>query len=125
LALVVVDASAIAALVFGEPEAETVSERLEGRDLAAPALLPFEVANVAVVKVRRRLLPARAAATGLELFGRLPLALYEADAVALAQIAEATGLTAYDAAYLVLAGSLGVELVTLDRRLAQALRPRG
>ena len=48
MALVVVDASAVAALIFGEPEAEVVSARLEGFDLAAPALLPFEVANVAV-----------------------------------------------------------------------------
>ena len=120
MALVVVDASAVAALIFGEPEAEVVSARLEGFDLAAPALLPFEVANVAVVKVRRRSIPARAAAAALELFGRLPLDLYEADATSIAKIAEGTGLTAYDAAYLLLAGSLGVELVTLDRRLARA-----
>ncbi len=38
-------------------------------------------------------------------------------------IARATGLTAYDASYLWLAGHLGAELVTLDARLAAALEP--
>ena len=52
MSLKVVDASAAAALLFGEPEAETVAARLEGADLRAPALLPFEVASVAWKKIR-------------------------------------------------------------------------
>lgn len=43
MAVNVVDASAVAALLFGEPEAAAVAERLRGCDLAAPALLPFEI----------------------------------------------------------------------------------
>jgi predicted nucleic acid-binding protein len=49
----VVDASAVAALLFGEPEAETVADRLDSVRLAAPALLDYELANVCVVKLRR------------------------------------------------------------------------
>jgi len=49
----VVDASALAALVFGEPEAGAVAERLTGARLTAPALLGFEIANICVVKMRR------------------------------------------------------------------------
>lgn len=36
------------------------------------------------------------------------------------ELAEATGLTAYDASYLWVAHSMGAELVTLDRKLAAA-----
>jgi predicted nucleic acid-binding protein len=36
----VVDASALAALLFGEAEGAAVVERLRGADLIAPALLP-------------------------------------------------------------------------------------
>ncbi|HZT90151.1 MAG TPA: type II toxin-antitoxin system VapC family toxin [Stellaceae bacterium] len=36
-------------------------------------------------------------------------------------LAEAAGLTAYDASYLWLARALGAELVTLDRKLAAAV----
>ena len=42
----VVDASALPALLFAEPEAETIAECLEGARLAAPSLLDFELANV-------------------------------------------------------------------------------
>ena len=40
MSLKVVDASAAAALLFGEPEAETVAARLEGAELRAPAAWP-------------------------------------------------------------------------------------
>jgi len=50
----VVDASALAALLFAEPEAETIAERLEGARLAAPSLLYLEVANVCLTRIRRR-----------------------------------------------------------------------
>jgi predicted nucleic acid-binding protein len=49
----VVDASAVAALVFGEPEASEVAARLRGATLAAPALLAFEVASVCLKKLKR------------------------------------------------------------------------
>ena len=49
----VVDASAFAAILFGEPEAEEVVARLQGSRLAAPALLPYEIASVCLKKIRR------------------------------------------------------------------------
>lgn len=49
----VIDASALAALVFSEPEAGEVVNRLEGARLAAPSLLDFELANVCLTKMRR------------------------------------------------------------------------
>ena len=122
MALAVVDASAVAAIVFGEPGAEDVTSRLEDLELAAPSLLPYEVANVAAFKLRRRLLPLQQVASGLDLFARFGITLHGADPAALATVAERTGLTAYDAAYLWLAASLGAELVTLDRKLERAWR---
>jgi predicted nucleic acid-binding protein len=124
VALAVVDASAAAAIVFGEPGAEAVTAQLEDLELAAPSLLPYEVANVAAFKLRRRLLALEEVATGLELFARFGIALHGADPAALAAVAERTGLTAYDAAYLWLADSLGAELVTLDQKLERAWRGR-
>jgi hypothetical protein len=42
----VVDASALAALLFAEPAAEAIAGGLEGARLAAPSLLDVELANV-------------------------------------------------------------------------------
>jgi predicted nucleic acid-binding protein len=48
---VVVDASALAALLFGEPEGPAVARRMEGRPLLAPTLLRYEMASVCVKKI--------------------------------------------------------------------------
>jgi len=122
VALAVVDASAVAALLFAEPEAEAMGERLQGGDLAAPWLLPFEVANVAAMKLRRRSATRRALEAGLEMLPRLGIVLYPGSALDLLTLADRSGLTAYDAAYLGLAAALDADLVTLDRKLERAWR---
>ncbi|HEU4383545.1 MAG TPA: type II toxin-antitoxin system VapC family toxin [Anaeromyxobacteraceae bacterium] len=125
MATAVVDASAVAAIVFAEPDGDRVVERLAGADLAAPSLLPYEVANVAALRVRRGLLSGRAAATAISIFERLGIGLHDADPADLLPLAAATGLTAYDASYLWLARALGADLVTLDRRLRMAFLGTG
>ena len=52
--MTVVDASALAAIVYREPEHPAVSGRLAGAGtLCAPTLLPYEMANVCRIKARR------------------------------------------------------------------------
>lgn len=121
---VVVDASALAAVVFSEPDADAVAKRLQGASLAAPSLLGFELANVAWKKARRagaadaaRLVEALI--RGLELGQRI--AYHTVDHADVVLIARATGLSTYDASYVWLAGWLGAELVTLDQKLIAAV----
>lgn len=123
--LVVVDASALAALLFGEPDAAAVSDRLSGRRLTAPTLLRYEVASVFVKK--RELYEPRAddLAEMLSLYPLLGIEEVQADASAVAALAVSTGLTAYDAAYLWTGRMLDAPVVTLDRRLAAAARDLG
>jgi predicted nucleic acid-binding protein len=116
----VVDASALAALVFGEPEAEAVAARLEGGRLTAPALLDFELANVCLIKMRRQPGAREASRAAYGLAQRLNIEIVAVDYAATLDLAETTGLTAYDASYLWLSRVLGAELVTLDRALAVA-----
>ena len=116
----VVDASALAAVLFGEPEAERVAALLEGHPLMAPTLLPYELANVCRRKVAAGEGEPEALLAALSLLGRLDVRLLDVDPVDTARLALATGLTAYDAAYLGLARALGAELVTLDAALARA-----
>ena len=53
MAEIVVDASALAALIFREPEGEAVLHRCQGESLFAPQLLDYEMANICVTKQRR------------------------------------------------------------------------
>ena len=119
---VVVDASALAALVFNEPGAEDIARRLEGALVHAPTLLQYELANVAWKKATRRPsdAPALLRAVGDALDEDAGINWCDVPAADAVLAALGTGLTAYDAAYVWLAGFLGAELVTLDRRVAAA-----
>lgn len=117
-AAAVVDASALAALLFGEPDAEAVADRLADRRLLAPTLLRYELASVYLKKRsrhpdRRPILEAM-----LRLYPEMGIEEVQVDAHEAAILAEERDLTAYDAAYLWVARRFGVELVTLDERLA-------
>jgi len=114
----VADASAIGALVFNEPEAERVAERLTEGPLYVPALLSFEVANLCWKKIRRHPDKRQALLQAFALFTRMELYQVETDLEGTLRLADETGLTAYDASYLWLARRLRCELVTLDRKLA-------
>ena len=120
MAIKVVDASALAALLFGEPKAEDVAGRLDSARLVAPVLLGFELANVCLIKSRRHPEQQAALMEAFRLRGRLGVEQVAVDHDGAVQLAVATGLTAYDASYLWLSRELGAELVTLDRQLAQA-----
>jgi predicted nucleic acid-binding protein len=119
---VVVDASALAALVFNEPGAEAVARRLEGAHVHAPTLLPYELANVAWKKARRNpsAAPALLRAVADVLDENAGIDWCPVPAADAALTALGTGLTAYDAAYVWLAGFLGADLVTLDRQVVAA-----
>ncbi len=116
----VVDASALAAVLFGEPDGEQIAARLEGTALTAPALLPFEVANVCLTKMRRHphLRDALVAAFGL--FEHMEIKMVEVSLGEALLLAENAALTVYDASYLWLAETLNAELVTLDQELEAA-----
>ncbi len=121
----VVDASALAALLFGEPEAEDVAGRLADARLVAPSLLGFELANVCVVKCRRHPGQQDALREAFLLRHRLKVEEVAVDHDALPALAARTGLTAYDASYLWIARAFRAELVTLDQQLAAACQDQG
>ena len=115
----VVDASALAALLFGESEGAAIAERLQGAGLIAPAL-PFEIANTCVKKIRRQPDRRDALLAAFGMLERMEVGIVEVDHGEVLNLAERSGLTAYDASYLWLARRMRSELVTLDRRLAAA-----
>jgi predicted nucleic acid-binding protein len=120
----VVDASAIAALLFGEPTADAVAARLADAALHAPQLLLYELINIAWKKSRREPMQAAVFQQGLKQLDILQISYQNVDRMEVMQLAIQTGLSGYDASYLWLARALGAELVTLDERLAVAAMAR-
>jgi predicted nucleic acid-binding protein len=118
----IVDASALAALLFGEAEATLVARRLTGARLMAPALLRFEITNACVTKARRHPDQTGSLLAALQLALAMEIETVAVDFPEVAALAAATGLTGYDASYLWVARATGAELVTLDRQLARVDR---
>jgi predicted nucleic acid-binding protein len=117
--MTVVDASAVAAVLFGEAHGATMAAHLAGETLIAPQLIDYELAHVCEKKIRRQTHQQDellALFTTLEqiVIERVPVPPDEVVALALA-----TGLSTYDASYLWLATDRDIELVTLDRELAR------
>jgi predicted nucleic acid-binding protein len=123
---VVVDASVIAAIAFGEPEGPALAAHLSGQTLLAPTLVDYELANIAWKKMRRRPAARPLVVAALSAAWRLGLTRVIVPPVEAFRVADETGLTAYDASYLWVALMRDVELVTLDADLARVsarLRP--
>jgi predicted nucleic acid-binding protein len=116
----IVDASAVVALLFREPRRESVVPRLRGASLHAPSLLEFEVANACVKKIRRTPGERQALLSAFSLLSELSISPETIDLAEAIALADRTKLSLYDASYLWLARALGVELVTLDDKLARA-----
>lgn len=113
----VVDASALAAVLFAEPDGDEVADRLDTSTLVAPSLVRYELASVYVKKVERHPEQRSALLDALRLFPRLAVEEVQVPPPEAGEVARETGLTAYDAAYLWLARHLEAPLVTLDGRL--------
>lgn len=119
IAATVVDASAVAAVLFDEPEAAPLIASVSGQ-LVAPGLLRYELASVCVTKLIRHPGRAREIHARYRLLERLDIRYLEPEWGNLPGLARRWALTAYDAAYLQLALMLEAPLLTLDARLAAA-----
>ena len=115
-----VDASALAALLFGEPGGAEVAEWLAGGILFAPTLLRYEISSVCRKKTMAEPEKADQLRCALDLFTHLRIREVPVPPGSLMETAARVGLTTYDAAYLWLAAELGAELVTLDQKLRRA-----
>jgi predicted nucleic acid-binding protein len=119
---VVVDASVMAAATFGEAGADEWLPHLDGAVVYAPTLLQYELQSVARKKCRARPDQARAILRCLELTlaPEQGITWMDPNPLDVVVLANATGLSTYDATYLCLAGMLDADLVTRDQALAAA-----
>jgi len=113
----VIDASALAAIAFAEPEADAVIDEIDGHRLHAPTLLVFELMSVAWKRSKKQPAAAALFLEALEVLDGIGLRFRGIDQGEVVTLGLATGLTAYDASYLWLARALSLPLVTLDKKL--------
>jgi predicted nucleic acid-binding protein len=119
-AKIVIDASALAAVLFGEPEGPQVAERLGDSALVAPTLFSYEIANICWKKLRRHPEKRAALLEAYSYLGRMEVEEVEVSIPETLLLADRENLTVYDASYLWLSRKLGLELISQDGDLNAA-----
>ncbi|HEV7266189.1 MAG TPA: type II toxin-antitoxin system VapC family toxin [Falsiroseomonas sp.] len=120
----VLDASVVIKMVVAEPGSDA-ARRLRGLRLAAPDLIWAECANILWKAVRRGILEAPQAELACATLLRLPFEVVPSAGLLPAALQRAVTLDhpACDCLYLELAATLGLPLVTADRRLRLLASP--
>lgn len=117
--IVVVDASAVVSLLIDPGSAgDAIAARLQDATLLAPALLPFELANVLRLRRNAGLLSPAEARLAHDEFMALPVDFWPWEAFATRAWELGENLSSYDASYVALAEQCDAALLTRDRRIA-------
>jgi predicted nucleic acid-binding protein len=118
--MMVLDASAAIEFLMQSPTGERVELRIKHRDLFAPELVDLEIVQALRNLLRSRTITHWRGELALNDLSNLALIRYSHEPL-VARIWELRGnLSAYDAAYVAIAESLDVPLITCDAKLAAA-----
>ncbi len=117
---VVIDVSALLAVLLDEAHRQPVVAATAGVTLVAPASLPWELGNALSASLKRRRFPLATARAVIAGFERVPIRLLPVDLTRALELAQAHQLYAYDAYFLAACRSVRAPLLTLDRGLRAA-----
>ncbi len=72
---IVIDASAIIAVIANEPETAALIELTKGADLLAPLSIPWEIGNAFSAMLKRRPISVEHAGQAIEIYHTIPIRL--------------------------------------------------
>ena len=120
--ILVADTNTFLAVALDEPEKSWLIAVTRGAELAAPAVLPFEVGNALSAMVKRGKLAVAEALGAWDVVAKLPFRSIEVDGRAAVELATKWKIYAYDAYFLQCARQLACPLLTLDRGMSRIAR---
>ena len=122
---IVIDASAVIAVVVNEPHREALIAATRGASLIAPASLPWEIGNAFSAMFKKNRISLEDAQTALREAERIPIQLVEPSLAEAVEIAHEFTIYAYDAYMIASARQYRCPLLTLDRGLQMAALAAG
>ena len=117
---VVIDTSALVAVILGEAERDRIVELTSGNTLIGPGSIPWEVGNAFSAMLKQRRLTIEEVNTGLAIFQRIPIRYAKSDLSHALRLAHEVAMYAYDAYFLDCAIRHAAPLLTLDQKLRAA-----
>ena len=120
----VIDTSAIIAILMDEPEKAAIVECVKGAELVAPRSVHWEIGNAfSAMFKRNRITLDEAKPAALAIYERMSIRFVDVKIVRSLELAEQLDMYAYDAYILACALDLDAPLLTLDKGLANAASP--
>ncbi len=117
---IVIDTSALLAVILAEPERDRIVELASGHALIGPGSITWEIGNAFSAMLKQQRIGLSEAQQGLKIFNAIPLRFARVDLNNAISIASATKTYAYDAYFLDCAVRHAAPLLTLDRVLKRA-----
>ena len=121
----VVDTSALLAVVLNEPQRSAIIAAATGCDIIAPAVLPYEVGNALTSLRKRKVLKDSEVFEAWTSYSLLPIDLRAIDIPAALALAAKHNVYAYDAYVVQAALQHRCALLTLDKRMTAVAQTEG
>jgi predicted nucleic acid-binding protein len=116
----IIDTSALIAVIVGEPERNNIVEITAGNTLIGPGSIPWEIGNAFSAMFKQNRLSLDEAKKGLAIFESIPLRYVEPDFFNALKLSKQIKMYAYDAYFLDCAIRYKAPLLTLDQKLKAA-----
>ena len=117
---IVIDTSALIAVIVGEPERAKIIAITAGNTLIGPGSIPWEIGNAFSAMFKQDRLSFDGARKGVEIFYSIPIRFVESDITNALRLSKETNMYAYDAYLLDCAIRYKSPLLTLDLKLKKA-----
>ena len=117
---IVIDTSAVIAVIANEPEKPAIVEHTLGANLIAPASVHWEVGNAFSAMFKRRRISLSQAKEAIKSYERIVFRFIDIDLGQSLDLASRLNMYGYDAYVLACALNLRSPLLTLDKKLAAA-----
>jgi len=115
---VLLDASAIIAVIADEPEAQIVINCTKGAVIMSPYIISYEVTNALTRMMRKGIITTKEQMIELiQNFKKIPLKILDVDLEKTLEIAWSFKIYAYDAFYLETAKRLGLPIISFDSNM--------
>lgn len=114
---IVIDTSALIAVIVGEQERDTIVEITTGNSLIGPGSIPWEIGNAFSAMFKQKRITIQEAEKGFVIFKNIPLRLIEPDFINSLKLSKRYKMYAYDAYFLDCALRYNAPLLTLDKKL--------
>jgi len=116
---IVIDTSAIIAVVANEPEKKRLITLTSGFDLIAPKAIYWEIGNAFSAMFKRKQATLRQAKDAINIFKKIPIRFLDVDLIDTLELSDKYNIYAYDAYVISCALKHKCSLISLDLRLLE------